>query len=53
MNNQQIFQVTAHTGSQRLHYSVIAASSVDAALDAAALFGDEPCSVTVKPLKVA
>jgi hypothetical protein len=46
------FHITAHTGTCRVEYSAIATSSADAALDAADLFGDVPCSVTVKPLQV-
>jgi hypothetical protein len=53
MKNRQAFQVTAYTCSQRMQYSAIAESSVEAALDAVDLFGDEPCSIFVKPLKVA
>jgi hypothetical protein len=46
------FHITARTGTSRVEYSAIATSSIDAALDAADLFGDEPCSVTVTPLRV-
>lgn len=52
MKNRQVFQVTAYTSSERVQYSAIAESSVDAALDAADLFGGEPCHIFVKPLKV-
>lgn len=45
------FQITAHNGKRYLRYAALATSSVDAALAAADLFGDEPCSVTVTPLQ--
>jgi hypothetical protein len=47
------FQITAHNGARFVRYSAIAACSVDAAIDAADLFGEEPCSITVTPLQVA
>jgi len=46
------FQITARTAASCIHYSALAFSSFDAALAAADLFGDEPCSISVKPLKV-
>jgi hypothetical protein len=45
------FRVTARTATSCIHYSAIATSSANAAIDAAELFGDEPCSVTVTPLQ--
>jgi hypothetical protein len=46
------FQITAHNGKWRFHYTALASSSFEAAANAAGLFGDEPCGITVKPLQV-
>lgn len=41
------FTITARTATTSITYSALAASSADAALDAAELFGDTPCGITV------
>jgi hypothetical protein len=42
------FTITARTATgQRITYSALAACSADAARDAADLFGDTPCGITV------
>jgi hypothetical protein len=48
----EIFRITARTAAHCISYSALASSSSQAALDAAALFGDTPYGITVTPLQV-
>jgi hypothetical protein len=41
------FHITARTATHCIRYGAIARSSIQAALDAAELFGDTPCGITV------
>lgn len=41
------FQITVRTAAGRTIYSALAATSSDALMDAAELFGDTPCGITV------
>jgi hypothetical protein len=41
------FRITARTPTHCIRYSALAPSSSQAALDAAELFGDTPCGITV------
>lgn len=41
------FQITVRTATRCTTYSALAASSSQAAIDAADLFGDAPCGITV------
>lgn len=46
------FQVIVRTGATPLVYSALAASSAQAAEDAATRFGDIPCGITVTSSEV-
>lgn len=50
-SSHQAFHVAAHNHARQYAYTAIAESSGEAAEAAAQLFGDEPCSITVIPLK--
>lgn len=41
------FQITVRTATSCTTYSALAATSCDALMDAADLFGDAPCGITV------
>jgi hypothetical protein len=44
------FHITVRSATGCIRYSALARSSSQAALDAAELFGDAPCGISVKAL---